>query len=103
MPVQTLKWQDNALVLLDQTRLPEEVLYETCSDVETIAQAIEVLMVRGAPAIGLAAAYGVVVGAQEAITKEKEVVERKRRVLLRAPARHLPGRPFGPRQGTMDA
>ena len=50
MPVQTLKWQDNALVLLDQTRLPEEVLYETCSDVETIAQAIEVLMVRGAPA-----------------------------------------------------
>ncbi|HIG54692.1 MAG TPA: S-methyl-5-thioribose-1-phosphate isomerase [Candidatus Latescibacteria bacterium] len=67
MPVQTLKWQDNALVLLDQTRLPEEVLYETCSDVETVAQAIEILMVRGAPAIGLAAAYGVVIGAQEAI------------------------------------
>ena len=31
MPVQTLKWQDNALVLLDQTRLPEEVIYEPCS------------------------------------------------------------------------
>ena len=78
MPVQTLKWQDNALVLLDQTRLPEEVLYETCSDVETIAQAIEVLMVRGAPAIGLAAAYGVVVGAQEAI--DCDPAEFRRRV-----------------------
>lgn len=78
MPVQTLKWQDNALVLLDQTRLPEEVIYETCSDVETIAQAIEVLMVRGAPAIGLAAAYGVVVGAQEAI--DCDPAEFRRRV-----------------------
>ena len=67
MPVQTLKWQDDALVLLDQTRLPGEVVYETCRDVETIAQAIEVLMVRGAPAIGLAAAYGVVVGDRAAI------------------------------------
>ena len=63
MPVQTLKWQDDALILLDQTRLPQELVYETCRDVETVAQAIEVLMVRGAPAIGLAAAYGVVVGA----------------------------------------
>ena len=63
MPVQTLKWQDDALVLLDQTRLPQELVYKTCRDVETVAQAIEVLMVRGAPAIGLAAAYGVVVGA----------------------------------------
>ena len=78
MPVQTLKWQDNALVLLDQTRLPEKVIYETCSDVETIAQAIEVLMVRGAPAIGLAAAYGVVVGAQEAI--DCDPAEFRRRV-----------------------
>ena len=55
MPVQTLKWQDDALILLDQTRLPQELVYETCRDVETVAQAIEVLMVRGAPAIGLAA------------------------------------------------
>ena len=78
MPVQTLKWQDDALILIDQTRLPEELIYETCRDVETVAQAIEVLMVRGAPAIGLAAAYGVVVGAQEAI--DCDPAEFRRRV-----------------------
>ena len=44
MPVQTLKWQDDALILIDQTRLPEELIYETCRDVETVAQAIEVLI-----------------------------------------------------------
>ena len=78
MPVQTLKWQDDALVLIDQTRLPEELVYEACRDVETVAQAIEVLMVRGAPAIGLAAAYGVVIGAREAI--DCEPAEFRRRV-----------------------
>ena len=78
MPVQTLKWHGDALVLLDQTRLPQELVYETCRDVETVAQAIEVLMVRGAPAIGLAAAYGVVVGAFAA--KDDEPAEFQRRV-----------------------
>ncbi len=67
MPVETLKWRDDALVLIDQTRLPSELVYQTCADVETVARAIEVLMVRGAPAIGLAAAYGVVVGARNAL------------------------------------
>ncbi|MGY8823415.1 MAG: S-methyl-5-thioribose-1-phosphate isomerase [Candidatus Latescibacterota bacterium] len=66
MPIQTLKWYNDALVLLDQTRLPSELVYETCEDVETVARAIEGLVVRGAPAIGLAAAYGVVVGARNA-------------------------------------
>ncbi len=71
MPVQTLKWQDDALVLLDQTRLPSEVVYERCADVESVAQAIEILMVRGAPAIGLAAAYGVVIGALAAANDDE--------------------------------
>ena len=53
--------------MLDQTRLPEEVVYIQCHDVETVAEAIESLRVRGAPAIGVAAAYGVVVGAQQAL------------------------------------
>ena len=67
MPVQTLKWREAALDLLDQTRLPTEVVYTTCRDVEDVAQAIEELKVRGAPAIGVAAAYGVVIGAQQAL------------------------------------
>ncbi len=65
MPIQTLKWEDDALVLLDQTRLPGEVTYLSCKDVETVAEAIRELRVRGAPAIGVAAAYGAVIGAQE--------------------------------------
>ena len=73
MPVQTLNWQDDALVLLDQTRLPECVTYEACRDVESVAKAIEVLMVRGAPAIGLAAAYGVLIGARAAINDPRGV------------------------------
>jgi len=67
MPVSTLHWRDGGLVLLDQTLLPTEVVYLTCTDVETIARAIEELKVRGAPAIGIAAAYGVVVGARRAL------------------------------------
>ena len=65
MPIQTLKWEDDALVLLDQTRLPGEVTYLSCKDVETVAEAIRELRVRGAPAIGVAAAYGAVIGARQ--------------------------------------
>ena len=72
MPVQTLKWREAALDLLDQTRLPTEVVYTTCRDVEDVAQAIEELKVRGAPAIGVAAAYGVVIGAQQALENSPE-------------------------------
>jgi methylthioribose-1-phosphate isomerase len=67
MPVTTLTWENNALRLIDQTQLPERLVYIECKDVETVAEAIESLRVRGAPAIGVAAAYGVVVGAQQAI------------------------------------
>jgi methylthioribose-1-phosphate isomerase len=69
--VPTLRWRDDegagpALVLLDQTRLPVEVEFLVCEDVETVAEAIEMLRVRGAPAIGCAAAYGVAIGAWQA-------------------------------------
>lgn len=77
MPMQTLKWQDDALILLDQTRLPEELVYATYRHVEDIARAIEGLVVRGAPAIGLAAAYGVVVGARAAVDCASEAFCRR--------------------------
>jgi methylthioribose-1-phosphate isomerase len=67
---QTLAWGDQALVLLDQTRLPGETVYLECREVEEVARAIEELVVRGAPAIGVAAAYGVVLGALEALDWE---------------------------------
>jgi methylthioribose-1-phosphate isomerase len=66
---ETLRWiggPDGRLVLLDQTRLPLEIREVTCRDVGSLWEAIRSLRVRGAPAIGIAAAYGVVLGLQQA-------------------------------------
>jgi len=67
--VETLRWigdQRGRLVLLDQTRLPLDLIEHECRDVESVWEAIQQLRVRGAPAIGMAAAYGVVIGLQAA-------------------------------------
>lgn len=64
--VKTVEWVggvDGHLRLIDQTRLPGEVVYVDCFDVETVWDAIKRLVVRGAPAIGVAAGYGCVIGA----------------------------------------
>ncbi len=58
-----LWWEDGALCLLDQTCLPHEVRTVRCTTWEEVAEAIRALRVRGAPAIGLAAAYGLVLAA----------------------------------------
>ncbi len=63
----TLRWiggVDGYLDLIDQTRLPTEFVRVVCRDVETVWEAIKSLRVRGAPAIGVAAAYGVCLGLQ---------------------------------------
>ena len=65
--LETLRWVGDAcgyLALLDQTRLPTEVVEVECRDVASVWQAIRELKIRGAPAIGLAAAYGVCLGLQ---------------------------------------
>jgi methylthioribose-1-phosphate isomerase len=67
--IETLRWvgdERGHLVLIDQTRLPLEFAERECRDVEAVWEAIKQLRVRGAPAIGIAAAYGVVVGLQTA-------------------------------------
>jgi methylthioribose-1-phosphate isomerase len=61
----TLEWKDDHMVILDQTRLPDEVVYLDCSTLDEVATAIKDLKVRGAPAIGIAAAFGVVVGIRQ--------------------------------------
>ncbi len=65
----TLEWQggaDGRLRLLDQTRLPAEVTFVDCGDAETVREAIRSLRVRGAPAIGIAAAYGLCLATRDA-------------------------------------
>ncbi len=75
-----IRWEnqtDGHLVLLDQTLLPVEVKSIDCRTVESVWEAIKMLRVRGAPAIGIAAAYGVVVGIQTTSGKElSEVLAR---------------------------
>ncbi len=66
---ETIKWvggTDGHLDLIDQTLLPNALKRLACHDIETVWEAIKMLRVRGAPAIGIAAAYGVVVGLQQA-------------------------------------
>ncbi len=61
--IETVSWRDGRVRLIDQTRLPQELVYLECADIETLAEAIEVLRVRGAPAIGVAAGYGLALAA----------------------------------------
>ena len=55
----TLYWENETLVLIDQTKLPVDVIYEKQKTIEQVWDSIKQLKVRGAPAIGVAAAYGV--------------------------------------------
>lgn len=68
---------DGYLQLLDQTRLPTEVVDLPCRTVEVVWEAIRKLSVRGAPAIGVAAAYGTVVGCQTAVNEPREAFDRR--------------------------
>ncbi len=63
--VKTIEWKDNKVLMLDQSRLPHEVIYVECTDYHKIAEGIRKLWIRGAPAIGIAAAMGIALGAQE--------------------------------------
>lgn len=68
----TLRWEERSLVLLDQTKLPEQEVYLVCTDYRMVADAIRRLAVRGAPAIGVVGAFGVVLGAFELIQNPKD-------------------------------
>lgn len=56
--MKTLEWEDNKLKLIDQTKLPDELTYVYCNDYKEVIVAIKDMIVRGAPAIGVAAAFG---------------------------------------------
>jgi methylthioribose-1-phosphate isomerase len=60
--IDTIQWTDGAVVMIDQTRLPLEEKLVTCHTYEEVAAAIRDMVIRGAPAIGVAAAMGVALG-----------------------------------------
>lgn len=63
--VETLEWTDAGVVMIDQTRLPRETVFVTCTDYREVATAIKDMIIRGAPAIGVAAAMGIAIGVQK--------------------------------------
>jgi len=62
--VQTMRWTGTALELLDQRRLPDDIVYLACRSADEVAAAIRDMVVRGAPAIGCAAAFGYALAAR---------------------------------------
>jgi methylthioribose-1-phosphate isomerase len=60
--VETIQWTEDGVVMIDQTRLPREEVFVTCRSYQEMAEAIRSMVIRGAPAIGVAAAMGVALG-----------------------------------------
>jgi methylthioribose-1-phosphate isomerase len=58
----TIEWKDNAVVMIDQRKLPASEIYVTCKSAAEVAKAIKTMVIRGAPAIGVAAAMGIALG-----------------------------------------
>ncbi len=69
---ETIQWTNDTVVMIDQTRLPREEVYVTCRDYREVADAIRSMVIRGAPAIGVAAAMGVALGVLRAPDPEAE-------------------------------
>ena len=69
MPLETVTWENGKIRMIDQTRLPLELVYLEIDDLDVLCSAIRNLCVRGSPAIGIAAAFGVVVGLADAAQK----------------------------------
>jgi methylthioribose-1-phosphate isomerase len=75
MSLKTVEWVENSVIMIDQTKLPNELLFVTYTDYRQIANAIKTLVVRGAPAIGVSGAFGLALAAlqSKASTKEEMV------------------------------
>ncbi len=70
--VETIKWTADGVVMIDQTRLPQQQVFVTCRTYQDVATAIRDMTIRGAPAIGVAAAMGVALGARHASNLSEE-------------------------------
>jgi methylthioribose-1-phosphate isomerase len=64
--IETIQWTPEGVVMIDQTKIPAEETYVTCRDSHQVAEAIRSMVIRGAPAIGVAAAMGVAIGVAKA-------------------------------------
>ncbi|MBI4468001.1 MAG: S-methyl-5-thioribose-1-phosphate isomerase [Acidobacteria bacterium] len=74
--IRTVDWTEEGVVMLDQRKLPREELYPVFKTHEEVAQAIRQMVVRGAPAIGVAAAFGIALGVRNSKAASLEVLDR---------------------------
>jgi len=72
MSLKTIEWKDNSVIMIDQTKLPNELLFVTYTDYKQVANAIKTLVVRGAPAIGVSGAFGLALAALQSNASAKE-------------------------------
>ncbi len=70
--IKTIEWKNNQVIMIDQRKLPNQETYVVCSDVHQVIQAIKKMVIRGAPAIGVAAAMGLALGAQKITTDDPD-------------------------------
>src|SRR5437764_13146425 len=75
--LQTVAWKGGKVRLIDQTVLPEQLSYVELTDWRAVAQAIRTMVVRGAPAIGCAAALGMALGARGIIAENKAAFHKR--------------------------
>ena len=68
--MKSIEWKDDRVRFIDQTRLPSEEVYVETDDLEVLAEAIRSLRIRGAPALGVAAAYGILLGIRKPRSNE---------------------------------
>jgi methylthioribose-1-phosphate isomerase len=84
--LKTVEWKDKSVVMIDQTKLPNELIFVTYTDYNDVANAIRTLVIRGAPAIGVAGAFGLALAAlqSKATTKEDMIkdLEQAKKILF---------------------
>ncbi len=76
MAIQTIKWTNSAVIIIDQRKLPLTLKYVVCKDVKTLWAAIKTLTIRGAPALGVAAAFAVLLGLKDFKGKDRFAFEK---------------------------
>jgi len=85
LSLRTVEWKNNKVVMIDQTRLPNELAFVEYSDFKDVASAIKTLVIRGAPAIGVAGAFGLALAGlqSKATTKEQLIsdLEKAKKIL----------------------
>lgn len=81
MSIPTIKWVNNSVRIIDQRKLPLKLEFINCKDVKTLWHAIKTLAVRGAPALGAAAAFGVLLGIRNIKTSDRKIFDKKCKAL----------------------